>query len=730
MSLPIILTNVNNPNKIYEFKTKTDATKYINEVTNNNYDRKTIYNYIDKNIPFENFIVSFQLDINKDNFNDYLFYEFKTNNEFNGKKIRITTKLPSRVSICDIISVIFNIQLQPLNKKYNEIIKQFPYDCNIYKFKGCTETCVVNAKSLIKIINSFDDCETINIFRNTCLNDLINYLEPIIITNNDINIETNNEPNNKKNNDKNNEPNNEKTSDNSYIINKKKTLIEFIFNDYNNQRIRITNNNPKKVCIYDILSIIKNTNNPQVKYEKLIKKYPDIEKICEIYKFIGKNNKDTPITDAKGIKKIVDLLTGKLVIEFKEKHIFDLINFLNLKENDNIIITDVNMNNNNVIITNLDDNIDENIINKNVIITNIDDKFIVNKNKSIIEFVFNDNNEFNGKKLRITNEIPKRVSIYDVISVVNNTVDARKVYKRLIIEYPEVVTNCHNFKFNGKGQRDTPITDAKGLIKIINLLSGPLAAKFRESCSNIIVKFLGGDLTLIDQIKTNNEIQQQLPENHPAKIFDQTNNIITNVINNKVMIEKKRIDYELKSPNMIGKSISDYKDKYIIYLIQFNQNNIDYIKFGISDDSIDRIEHHLKTLPNPYVWCMIETKDNKKIEDTLKLNMKHKNKLINLIVNNNNQTEILENIDPIHVEEHIYKLIKDIENCDYVKLQLAYIDLEKQKLDNEKYKLDNEKELKLKEYDNQIKLKEIEMKMKLFDNINKLTPELLKFFIN
>ena len=138
---------------------------------------------------------------------------------------------------------------------------------------------------------------------------------------------------------------------------------------------------------------------------------------------------------------------------------------------------------------------------------------------------------------------------------------------------------------------------------------------------------------------------------------------------------------------------------------------------------------------------MIETKDNKKIEDELKANMKHKNKLINLIINNNNQTEILENIDPIHVEEHIYKLIKDIENGDYVKLQLAYIELEKYKLDNEKelkikefdnekYKLDNEKDIKLKELDNEIKLKEIEVKMKLFDNIDKLTPEILKYLMH
>ena len=79
-------------------------------------------------------------------------------------------------------------------------------------------------------------------------------------------------------------------------------------------------------------------------------------------------------------------------------------------------------------------------------------------NENIMELMFNGNNEFKGKKLRVTNETPKRVSVYDVISIVKNTSESRKVYKRLIIEYPEVVTNCHNIKFEGQGQKETPVT--------------------------------------------------------------------------------------------------------------------------------------------------------------------------------------------------------------------------------------------------------------------------------
>ena len=140
----------------------------------------------------------------------------------------------------------------------------------------------------------------------------------------------------------------------------------------------------------------------------------------------------------------------------KEKIKLDQTNKFKLMEDKmNTLILATTNNKRKIVIQDLDYTKDENIINEN--------QFIVNttgciNNENIIELMFNENNEFKGKKLRVTNENPKRVSVYDVISIVKNTSESRKVYKRLIIEYPEIVTNCHIYKFDGKGNLETPVT--------------------------------------------------------------------------------------------------------------------------------------------------------------------------------------------------------------------------------------------------------------------------------
>ena len=47
-------------------------------------------------------------------------------------------------------------------------------------------------------------------------------------------------------------------------------------------------------------------------------------------------------------------------------------------------------------------------------------------------------------------------------------------------DYPEVTTNCCNRKFKGPGQRDTPVTDARGIVEIIMLLGGRQTTRVRR----------------------------------------------------------------------------------------------------------------------------------------------------------------------------------------------------------------------------------------------------------
>ncbi len=71
-------------------------------------------------------------------------------------------------------------------------------------------------------------------------------------------------------------------------------------------------------------------------------------------------------------------------------------------------------------------------------------------------------------------------------------------------------TMCVNLKFAGAGQRDTPVTDAKGVVKTVMLLPGHHAAAARKKVAEVFVRFLGGDLSLVREVQQNRELQDLL----------------------------------------------------------------------------------------------------------------------------------------------------------------------------------------------------------------------------
>ena len=123
--------------------------------------------------------------------------------------------------------------------------------------------------------------------------------------------------------------------------------------------------------------------------------------------------------------------------------------------------------------------------------------------------------------IRKTAEVPPRVSVYDVLGALTGYTSAQynHLFSRLTQQYPEILALCTNFKFTGRGQRDTPVTDAEGIIQIIMLLPGRTAAMARQSAANVIVRYLGGDVSLVREIMHNKNMQDLLPPEHPASIF-------------------------------------------------------------------------------------------------------------------------------------------------------------------------------------------------------------------
>ena len=127
------------------------------------------------------------------------------------------------------------------------------------------------------------------------------------------------------------------------------------------------------------------------------------------------------------------------------------------------------------------------------------------------------------RQVRKTCEDPPRLSVIDVIGVITGhtpTVCSHTL-QNVLQNFPEVRPSISNFKFPGRGQRDTSITDAQGIVEVVMVLKGKTAASVRKDAARVLVRYLGGDLTMIDAIAQNRLTQEELDEDHPARIFGQ-----------------------------------------------------------------------------------------------------------------------------------------------------------------------------------------------------------------
>ena len=120
-----------------------------------------------------------------------------------------------------------------------------------------------------------------------------------------------------------------------------------------------------------------------------------------------------------------------------------------------------------------------------------------------------------------------KVSVVDVIAEIKHCSAkyASEAYKRLLAEerVPECETRLMMSAKIGRQNRShyaTPIATAAEITEIIWQLPG--ASEFRKNCAKVCVRYLGGDMSLVDEISRNKRLQEQLREedpSHPARLF-------------------------------------------------------------------------------------------------------------------------------------------------------------------------------------------------------------------
>lgn len=253
---------------------------------------------------------------------------------------------------------------------------------------------------------------------------------------------------------------------------------------------------------------------------------------------------------------------------------------------------------------------------------------------------------FKGSKVRFIEDEDgnKKISVLDVIGVIMGTSNPRMTWLRLQSQYQEVVSDIDYVKFAGKGSRETPATDIATIIQIINVLTGPRAARFRMAGAKVLVRVLGGDPSLIDEINDNVEHMTNVKADagNPLNIFALPAGASQNA--------KRSLMF---SPSMQGKTSAEFRGP-CVYLILFDHEGRIAIKFGSTSNFRKRIRDHERYFTDYKIWMIL---DCKTLEHALETEQLFKDRMEayihNVHVGNKLQTEVILNVTPEFAEDQM-----------------------------------------------------------------------------
>ena len=195
-------------------------------------------------------------------------------------------------------------------------------------------------------------------------------------------------------------------------------------------------------------------------------------------------------------------------------------------------------------------------------------------------------------RIRMTPE--KQPALIDVISILTkkNKNDSSEVWRDLERNFRAVQENILNCHFPGERQRPTPVAkDLKTLVQVIFMLPGREASLVRQAAAEVFVRFMGGDLTLIQDVQRMNEVQSFLREHepeHPMRVFGEavesepTSTEVSSPAASLAPLQVPPNPVIMKVEDSIGLPGSDH-----LYAASRLEDNI--LKIGVSKDVVERM---------------------------------------------------------------------------------------------------------------------------------------------
>ena len=187
-------------------------------------------------------------------------------------------------------------------------------------------------------------------------------------------------------------------------------------------------------------------------------------------------------------------------------------------------------------------------------------------------------------RLRITPN--KELALIDIVIIFTGLNDnqAGKAVRRLLEQFPDVQSNMMNFKFPGKGQKEVTVAPLAKALEFAFLLPGRTAARVRKDAAELLVRYIGGDLSTVDEICQINRVQTALAEipEDERTAEQRTARLFGESVENTTM--KLTI---VPAPEGLVPS-SSQRDAYVMRVLDASARQ--FWKIGRSDDPLSRAD--------------------------------------------------------------------------------------------------------------------------------------------
>ena len=271
--------------------------------------------------------------------------------------------------------------------------------------------------------------------------------------------------------------------------------------------------------------------------------------------------------------------------------------------------------------------------------------------------------------VRRTNEVPQRLSVYDlIVNATGQTANAaRKTFSRMVKAFPEMRSTVWKVQVNGYA---TPVTNAKGAVLIINALPGRTATRLRIEWAGVIVRYLGGDLSLIEEVAHNRNVQENIADDHPLRFFGQD-------VESHVLPDSVTGVQDLRQPQVYLGSAGPAEDWRDIrrsdgtgFVPRSDQR---IFKFGQNDFNTGRHPTHTREYGTWQIIDSVLTDNPPKVERITKDELRNRNELMSAVHKNKTKRDVeLIAANPTEYRAIVERIVEIAAECQSVKVNMDY----------------------------------------------------------